>query len=55
MFLELGSYPIQFPCFGVRVAQRAIGTGEAEGIIFRGLNGGRRERKKEREKENGWK
>jgi hypothetical protein len=55
MFLELGSYPIQFPCFGVRVAEGAVRPGEAEGIIFRGLNGGRRERKKEREKENGWK
>jgi hypothetical protein len=37
------------------VAQRTIGTGLAEGIIFRGLSGGRRERKKEREKENGGK
>jgi hypothetical protein len=37
------------------VAEGAVRPGEAEGIIFRGLNGGRRERKKEREKENGWK
>jgi hypothetical protein len=38
-FLELGSCPVQFPCFGIRVAEGAVRSDEAKGIIFLGLNG----------------
>jgi hypothetical protein len=36
------------------VAQNAIRTGETESVVFHGLEGGGRKKKKQREDENGW-